>query len=171
MQHQGHPAPRFVRRGWNPGPIALRADPQQHPARSLYGPVVPAATRHLSHSWLEADVDGRWRRVDAYINDDAFCQAAAREPGRHGWPEGCSLAGTYRGGEAIDLDAGQFIQMEAVEGDGGVWTEPADYYQSTHYRNRAGPIRAMLYRHVISSVNRRIASLREAALASGSPGA
>ena len=53
-------------------------------------------------------------------NDDAFCQAAAREPGRHGWPEGCSLAGTYRGGEAIDLDAGQFIQMEAVEGDGGV---------------------------------------------------
>ena len=36
--------------------------------------------RHPSHSWLEADVDGRWRRVDAYINDDAFCQAAAREP-------------------------------------------------------------------------------------------
>ena len=36
---------------------------------------------------------------------------------------------------------------------------------------RAGPIRAMLYRHVISSVNRRIESLREAALANGSPGA
>ena len=126
--------------------------------------------RHLSRSWLEADVDGRCRRVDAYINDDAFCQAAAHELERHGWPEGCSLAGTYRGGEAIDLDAGQFIQMEAVEGDDGVLTEPADYYQSTHYRNRAGPIRAMLYRHVISTVNRRIESLREAALANRSPG-
>ena len=34
------------------------------------------------------------------------------------------LAGTYRGGEATDLDAGQFIQMEAAEGDDGVWTEP-----------------------------------------------
>ncbi len=89
--------------------------------RGLWHLLLP---RHLSHSWLEADADGRWRRVDAYINDDAFCQAAARELERHGWPQGCSLAGTYRGGEAIDLDAGQFIQMEAVEGDDGVWTEP-----------------------------------------------
>jgi Transglutaminase-like superfamily len=117
--------------------------------------------RYLSHAWLEAQVDGIWRRVDAYINDDAFCQGAARELDQRGWTEGFSLAGACTGaGQVFDLDAEQFVQMDAVEGDHGVWSEPAEYYRSSEYLNRVGPIRTLLYRRITPSINRRIKSLR-----------
>ena len=73
--------------------------------------------RHLSHAWLEVSIDGRWRPVDAYINDTRFCRAAERELRRRGWREGFSLSGTCAGaGGAFDVDASSFIQMDAVEG-------------------------------------------------------
>jgi Transglutaminase-like superfamily len=123
--------------------------------------------RHLSHSWLEVDLDGEWKRLDAYINDQAFGRGAAHELKRRGWREGFSLSDAAddvgRGGF---LD-GNFVQMAAVEGDDGTWTEPADYYRSALYRNRVGPIRAVLYRLALPAVNRRIESLRETGFDSG----
>ena len=124
--------------------------------------------RCLSHCWLEVEVDGEWKQIDAYINDEAFSQAAARELEQRGWQEGFSRAGSAREGGRFDLDGTDFVQMGAVEGDDGTWTEPADYYRSTLYRNRTGPIRALLYRLAIPAVNRRIGSLRHTVLATGS---
>jgi Transglutaminase-like superfamily len=117
--------------------------------------------RHLSHAWLEVNVDGRWRRVDAYINDERFCQAAAGELDRRGWQEGFSLAGGCSGASAVfDLDSERFVQMDAVEGDHGIWDDPADYYRSSLYLNRVGAIKRWLYRQVRPSINRRVEVLR-----------
>jgi Transglutaminase-like superfamily len=116
--------------------------------------------KYLSHAWVEVEIDGRWRPVDAYINDDAFSQASARELRRHGWPEGFSQVKAYDPGTRFDLDADQFVQMDAIEGDDGVWTEPSDYYRSDCYRNRTGPLRGWLYRRAIRGANRRVSALR-----------
>jgi Transglutaminase-like superfamily len=126
--------------------------------------------RHLSHAWLEVSIDGRWRPVDAYINDTRFCRAAERELRRRGWREGFSLSGTCAGaGGAFDVDASSFIQMDAVEGDDGVWDEPAGYFRSTRYRNRAGPVRTWLYHRIAPRINRKIDALRAASPAGEPP--
>jgi hypothetical protein len=117
--------------------------------------------RRISHGWIEVNVDGRWRAVDSYINDTRFCVAAARALARRGWGKGFSLAGTCTAvGQAFDVDHSPLVQMDAVEGDDGVWSDPADYYQSPRYRNRTGPARRWLYRRIAPRMNRRIEALR-----------
>jgi hypothetical protein len=82
---------------------------------------------------------------------------------RRGWREGFSLSGTCAGADgAFDLDASSFIQMDAVEGDDGVWDEPAGYFQSTRYRNRTRPVRTRLYQRIAPRINRKIDALRTA---------
>jgi Transglutaminase-like superfamily len=46
----------------------------------------------LSHSWLEVEIDGRWRRIDAYINDPPFQEGAVKELKCRGWRTGFSVA-------------------------------------------------------------------------------
>lgn len=117
--------------------------------------------RHLSHAWLEVKLDSSWLPVDAYINDERFCEAAARELEHRGWPEGFSLAGGCTGAQAVlDLDVPRFTQMAAVEGDHGIWNDPADYYRSSLYLNRVSPFKRWLYRRVRSGINRKIERLR-----------
>ena len=36
--------------------------------------------KRLSHSWLEVEIDGTWRRIDGYINDAPFFSAALGMP-------------------------------------------------------------------------------------------
>ncbi len=115
----------------------------------------------LSHAWLEVEVDGSWRRIDGYINDAPFFDAAREALRRCGWNTGFSVA--CAGGEAsIDFapEDERFVQMDAVVDDHGVWDEPAAYYRSPAYRNRPGAFRKRMYRLLIGGINDKIISMR-----------
>jgi hypothetical protein len=115
----------------------------------------------LSHSWIEVEIDGTWRRIDTFINDLPLYEAARRELARVDWDTGYSLS--LRGGETrpdLDLDGAAFQQMGAVTDDHGIWDDPSDYYASPHYRNRPNALRLLVYRLLIGTVNARVQALR-----------
>jgi len=116
----------------------------------------------ISHSWIEVEIDGQWRRIDSFINDIALHKAAKQELAQRGWTVGYSLALSNGYASAnLNVDTEAFSQMAAVTNDHGVWREPDDYYRSSLYRNHPGPLRRWLYRLVIGTVNRRVKRLRD----------
>lgn len=115
----------------------------------------------ISHSWIEVEIDGRWRRIDTFINDLQLFNAAKAELDRRGWSVGYSIA--LNGGEAsadLDLDHEAYQQMAAVTDDHGTWDDPSDYYESPMYRNRPDPLRMWVYQWMIGRINRRVERLR-----------
>jgi hypothetical protein len=115
----------------------------------------------LSHSWIEVDVDGKWRRIDSYINDEEYYLAAKSALKNKGWDTGYSVS--CPGGECscdFNIDEEVFVQMGAVVGDHGVWDDPVDYYATDRYQNRPNTMKLILYRLLIWRVNRRVDSLR-----------
>lgn len=117
--------------------------------------------KQISHSWIEVEIEGRWRRIDTFINDLELLEAAKAELKRRGWRTGLSVA--LKNGEAsadLKLDHETFQQMAAVTVDHGVWDDPADYYASPQYRNRPGALRLWIYRQMIPGINRRVERLR-----------
>jgi hypothetical protein len=116
----------------------------------------------LSHAWLEVELDSCWRRLDGYINDAPFFNAAREALRRCGWSTGFSVAGAEgEAGIAFDPEAERFVQMQAVVHDHGVWFDPADYYQSPAYRNRPGALRLLMYRLLIGGINKKISAMRQ----------
>ena len=116
---------------------------------------------HISHSWIEVEIDGRWRRIDTFINDLPLFKAARAALRRSGEQTGFSVA--LKDGDAsaeLDLDNEAFQQMAAVTDDHGLWEDPADYYESPLYRNRPEALRLWLYRMMIGGINRQIEHLR-----------
>ncbi len=117
--------------------------------------------REISHSWIEVEVDGSWRRIDTFINDLPLFNAAKAEIKRRGWSVGYSVA--LKDGEAsadLNLDNEAFQQMAAVTDDHGTWDDPSAYYASSKYKNRPDQLRMWFYRQLISGINRRVEQLR-----------
>lgn len=115
----------------------------------------------ISHSWIEVEVEGKWRRIDSYINDEPFYQAAKTRLQQCGWNTGYSVAcSSSASSSAFNLDEEKFVQMDAVTEDHGVWDDPADYYLSQLYKNRPGWLKQLLYRLWVGSINRKVAHLR-----------
>ena len=115
----------------------------------------------LSHSWIEVEVDGKWRRMDSYINDEAYYRAVRLELQKRGWDTGYSVS--CPGGDCsaeFNIDREAFVQMGAVVEDHGVWDEPMDYYVSDNYLNRPSSIKLLLYRLMLGRVNGRIEAMR-----------
>ena len=115
----------------------------------------------LSHSWIEVEVDGKWRRIDSYINDEKYYQVAKSELQKRGWDTGYSVS--CPGGECscdFNVDQEVFVQMGAVVGDHGVWNDPGDYYATDRYQNRLNIMKSILYKLMIWRVNRRVESMR-----------
>lgn len=117
--------------------------------------------KYISHSWIEVEIDAKWRRIDSFINDMPLHNAAEQELARRGWTCGFSLAlsnGHANADFSIDIEA--FAQMAAVTDDHGTWDEPADYYSSELYQNRPGFLKLWMYRLLISGINQRVEQLR-----------
>lgn len=116
----------------------------------------------LSHSWIEVDVDGRWRRIDSYINDEAFYRAGKSELMSKGWDTGYSIScSSGESNISFTLDEEKFVQMDAVVGDHGVWDEPSVYYETDLYKNRPNALTLVLYRLLIGRVNKRVEHMRK----------
>lgn len=115
----------------------------------------------LSHSWIEVEIEGKWRSIDSYINDEAYYLSAKSELKKKGWDTGYSVS--CPGGECscdFNIDQEVFVQMGAVVGDHGVWDDPGDYYATDQYQNRPNTVKLIMYRLMIWRINRRIESLR-----------
>ena len=115
----------------------------------------------LSHSWIEVDVNGKWRRIDSYINDEIFYQAAKSELQERSWDTGYSVS--CPSGECsceFNLDQEAFVQMGAVVVDHGIWDDPSDYYATDQYQNRLNIMKSIFYRLMIWRVNGRVESMR-----------
>jgi hypothetical protein len=121
----------------------------------------------ISHSWIEVEVDDRWRRIDAYINDAPFQAGAVAELKRCGWRTGFSVAlpPTGQAPTQLDLDTEHFVQMEAVTDDHGTWSDPADYCATPLYRNRPGRLKLWLYARLVERINAKVRALRDRAAA------
>lgn len=118
--------------------------------------------REISHSWIEVELDGKWRRIDTFINDRPLFIAAKAKIKRLGWSVGYSVA--LKNGQAsadLDLDHEAFQQMAAVTSDHGIWEDPSIYYASPKYKNRPDRLRMWFYRKLIGGVNRRVERLRD----------
>lgn len=116
----------------------------------------------ISHSWVEVLVDSRWRRIDSFINDQAFYLAGKRELAKRGWDTGYSIS--CAGGASsieLNLDEEAFVQMDAVVQDQGAWDDPAAYYASDNYRNRPNAVLLFLYRLMVGRINRKVAGMRK----------
>jgi hypothetical protein len=115
----------------------------------------------LSHSWVEVRIEGKWRRLDSYINDKPFYMAGKKALRERGWGTGYSISCASGESSAdFQIDDEKFVQMDAVAADHGVWDDPSDYYRSDNYRNRPNPIKRLLYRLLISRVNARVSRMR-----------
>jgi transglutaminase-like putative cysteine protease len=116
----------------------------------------------ISHSWIEVEIDGRWRRIDAYINDRPLQERAVSELNCRGWRTGFSVALPRQGQPAIDLDldSESFSQMAAVSDDHGTYDDPAEYYASDRYRNRPSRLKLWLYRQLVDGINERVERVR-----------
>lgn len=106
--------------------------------------------KYISHSWIEVEIDGKWRRIDSFINDMPLHTAAEQELARRGWTCGLSLAlSNGRANANLRIEKEAFSQMAAVTDDHGTWDDPADYYSSDLYRNRPGFLKLWIYRLLI----------------------
>uniref|UniRef100_A0A2A4YUW7 Transglutaminase-like domain-containing protein n=1 Tax=OCS116 cluster bacterium TaxID=2030921 RepID=A0A2A4YUW7_9PROT len=120
-----------------------------------------AMPKEISHSWIEVEVDEKWRRIDTFINDLPLFNAAIAELGERGWSVGYSVAlGKNKPSGELNLDKEAFQQMAAVTSDHGVWDEPADYFSSKKYKNRPGAFKLWLYRRMIGNINNRVRAMR-----------
>lgn len=122
----------------------------------------------ISHSWVEVQIDGVWRRIDSYINDMKFYIAGKNQLKKKNWNTGFSISCSSGDSSAnLHLDEEKFVQMDAVLDDHGIWDEPMDYYKSPQYKNRPGFIKLLMYRIMIGSINHRVAVLRKKCASSG----
>lgn len=118
----------------------------------------------ISHSWIEVQLNGRWKKIDSYINDTALCKAGMKKLEEKGWETGFSISTTKKTRDASHgRTKNSFVQMGAVTTDHGTYSDPGDYYQSPLYRNRPNAVKLFLYRLLIGTINKRIQNLRRTA--------
>ena len=115
----------------------------------------------ISHSWLEVKVNNNWFKIDSYINDLEYYNAAKKKLQERGWSTGYSIAcSKNKSNVELDFNNEQFVQMDAVTDDHGIYDEPMNYYKTSKYRNRPNALKLFIYKMFISSVNYRVKKMR-----------
>lgn len=126
--------------------------------KGLFYWIIP---KKISHSWLEVHVNDNWFNIDSYINDIEYYNVAKKTLRERGWNTGYSIA-CSKSESSIDLDFNkeQFVQMDAVIDDHGVYDEAMDYYNTSKYKNRPNALKLFIYKIFIRSVNNRVKKMR-----------
>jgi len=116
----------------------------------------------LSHSWIEVKIDETWRKIDSFINDNAFYLAGKKKLREQKWDTGYSIScSSGESSSDFNIDKEKFVQMDAVTTDHGVWNEPSDYYKTDLYQNNPGFIKVLTYRFLIIGINKKIKKMRK----------
>ena len=120
-----------------------------------------AMPSQISHSWIEVYIEGKWRRLDSYINDIDFYNAGKSQLRKNGWDVGYSIScSNGESSAAFNIDEENFVQMGAVTEDHGTWSDPGAYFASDLYRNRPNVLKLLLYRLKIRSINKKVKLMR-----------
>jgi len=116
--------------------------------------------RQGSHSWLEVEVEGKWRRIDSYITDKELFQGARRELMNTGWQIGYAVA-LWEGSCSCEfnIDKEEFVQMGAVVGDHGIWNDASEFYATENYV-RLNAFLMFAYKLMVGGLNKKIEQLR-----------
>jgi hypothetical protein len=94
----------------------------------------PFLPRAGGHSWIEVQLEGQWKPIDSYINDQAFYEQALKRLKASGRAIGYSVS-FVDGKSSCEFNFGEkgFVHMGAVLEDHGVWEDPGDYFASDMY--------------------------------------
>ncbi len=120
-------------------------------------PFLPASG---PHSWTEVEIDGQWKSVDSYINDETLFRASRRRLQSMEQSLGYSLA-CADGRCSCEFNFGDrgFVHMGAVVEDHGVWDDASQYFESEKYV-RFSAIQRLFYPVIAVVSNRNIRRLR-----------
>ena len=117
--------------------------------------------RNISHSWVEIKYKNKWIDVDAFINDKEFYNVGKcllrKENRKMGYSIACSSG---ESGIELDLNNAQFVQMDAVTEDVGIYEDPGEHFVTDLYKNRPNWFIYMVYRLSIIIANKRVKHLR-----------
>jgi hypothetical protein len=112
------------------------------------------------HSWTEVEIEGVWKPIDSYINDQALFTGARRRLEESGRTLGFSLA-CIDGKCSSEFNFGEkgFVHMGAVVEDLGVWEDASQFFWTEQYRTFSA-LQQFLYPIMASLSNRNIKKLR-----------
>ena len=113
-----------------------------------------------AHSWTEVEIEGDWKPIDSYINDEKLYRAARARLEETGRSLGYSFA-CVDGKCSCEFNFGEkgFVHMGAVVEDHGPWDDASHYFATDRYATFKGPQR-LLYPVVAAISNRNIEKLR-----------
>lgn len=137
----------------------IRKEIQQGLFKGLMFRLIPNL---ISHSWVDVRIEGKWRRIDSFINDERFYIAGKAQLKKKGWKTGYSVScASGESDSGFNIDEEKFVQMDAVVEDQGVWADPAEYYSTNLYKNRPGRFKLIVYGLLVGRVNKRVEALRQ----------
>ena len=113
------------------------------------------------HSWIDVEIDGAWKPIDSYINDNAFYEGALKRLKNSGKPIGYSVS-FIDGKSSCEFNFGEkgFVHMGAVIEDHGAWNDLSEYIASEKYV-RMNKILLMSYPIMAAISNRTIDRIRK----------
>jgi hypothetical protein len=123
--------------------------------------IFPLMPKLGGHSWTEVQLEGEWKSIDSYINDQAFYQQAKVRLAQSKRPFGYSVS--YMDGKSsCEFNFGEkgFVHMGAVREDHGTWEDPADYFTSDQYV-RFNAVQAAGYPLLAILANRNVSHIRQ----------
>jgi len=113
-----------------------------------------------AHSWTEVKINGEWKPIDSYINDNPFYENAKKQLLESGKMTSFSVS-QAKGPSSCDFNFGEkgFVHMGAVIEDHGTWDDYSEYIASDKYiaMNR---MQLMSYPIIAWFSNRTIAKIR-----------
>jgi hypothetical protein len=112
------------------------------------------------HSWTEVKIDGVWKSIDSYINDEALFKGSMARLERSGRTMGYSLS-RIDGRCSCEFNFGEkgFVHMGAVLEDLGAWNDASEFFSTEHYRTFSG-FQQLIYPVMAVLSNRNIRRIR-----------
>jgi hypothetical protein len=112
------------------------------------------------HSWMEIEVNGEWKPIDAYINDKTFYEGALKRLQKSAKTTAFSIS-LAKGMSSCEFNFGEkgFVHMGAVVEDHGTWDDYSEYMSSNKYI-RMNRIQLMSYPIIAKISNRNIEKIR-----------
>lgn len=116
--------------------------------------------KNISHSWVDVQIDGKWHRIDGYINDISLFLAGREALIQHGWQTGFSVSDPTQTSADFSLEQENYVQMATVTRTHGVYDDPADYFRSSLYQNHPGGFKQLIAGYIMRQMNHRVEQLR-----------
>lgn len=112
------------------------------------------------HSWTEVEVEGVWKPIDSYINDEALFNGATARLESSGLPMGYSLS-LIDGRCSCDFNFGEkgFVHMGAVVEDLGFWNDASEFFATPEYTTFSG-FQQLFYPVIATLSNTNIRRIR-----------